>query len=206
MAARYLRLHYLSALNHTELVDRIWREGRPDTYEPAMDFAACYEADELNVKAHVGQCSRPQTEHFEEPMDINATTLAVRENVAADVNAIGGARPKRPITNQRLLHQPTNSPPTPSSHNQNTAIDNMQRQLNGWSKQFTALMSKITSSQHQPTSANHLDPQFRRSPSRPSAPQQRPRFHSAPMEYTMDGRPTCLYCKNPGHASYMLCI
>ena len=199
MGRRFLRHRYLQALNHPDLMGRILREGRPDTFEQAMDLAARYEADELNVLAQSKQCSTPQYgpqyERVEEPMDVNHLA---QDN--SEVNAYDGARPKRAIRGQQFPNQ-SNQPkssmehaaPIPSSYDQNKAIANIQRQVDGLAKQFTALMAdRRSESQHQQSQHKNRQP-----PS--SNRRDKTKFFPDQLEYTMDGRPICLYCKIPGH-------
>ena len=210
MSSRFLKSKYLNGLNHPDLMGRILREGRPDTYEQAMDFAARYEADEQNIRAHITQCNQPLAERIEEPMDVNMlqyTSQNGDQPTEQHINAYDanhmhdGTRPKRPIRGQSYQQgghsqqQPAHSIPTPSSHDQNRAMANMQRQITGLFKQFTELMSTLTS--------NNSPRSSQKSQSRPQQSKNndydKPRFYQAPLEYTMDGRPICLYCKNPGH-------
>ena len=99
MGKRFLRHRYLQGLNHPDLMGRILREGRPDTFEQAMDLAARYEADEQNVMAQSKQCAPPQYgpqyDRVEEPMDVN-----LLDHDRTEVNAYDGARPKRAIRGQ----------------------------------------------------------------------------------------------------------
>ena len=137
----------------------------------------------------------PQYDRVEEPMDVNKLTQQTPQ-----VNAYEGARPKRAIRGQQLSNQSYQSKtsaeqaaPVPSSHDQNKAIANLQRQMDGLTKQFTALMAdKRSQSQSQ---------QFSHTPRQPQSANRRdkPKFYPDQLEYTMDGRPICLYCKIPGH-------
>ena len=209
MAARFLKSKYLNGLNHPELMGRILREGRPDTFEQAMDFAARYEADEQNVRAQVAQCNQPLAlaDRVEEPMDVNIVEHNYQSNEQQQdvaINAfdpLDGTRPKRPIRGQQYQSQPSRSqnyqpqavsPPTPSFHDQNKAIANIQRQVDGLAKQFTQLMARET---RRPPPQAPQNSQPRHPPSQGS----KTPFYSNPLEYTMDGRPICAYCKNPGH-------
>lgn len=215
MSSRFLRTKFLNGLNHPDLVGRILREGRPDTYEQAMDFAARYEADEQNVQSQIAQCNHPASDRVEEPMDVSAVTPYNVDVEQHSINAFGGARPKRPIRGQQFQQnhpqpsftQSDTSPPVPSQHDQNKAIANLQRQVSGLAKQFTELMAAQTSTKHNNDNSNYPRQSNASYPrqSNSSYPRQtnnnsnKPRFYPNPLEYTMDGRPVCLYCKNPGH-------
>ena len=204
MSARFLKSKYLNGLNHPDLMGRILREGRPDTFEQAMDFAARYEADEQNVRAQVAQCNQPLSlsDRVEEPMEVNLVNHSYPNAESLDdtsINAFDGTRPKRPIRGQqyqassnRNQQFQSQSPPTPSSYDQNKAIANIQRQVDGLAKQFTQLMARET---------RRPPPQVPRTnkPAFSSSQGPKPQFYSNPLEYTMDGRPICAYCKNPGH-------
>ena len=208
MSNRFLKTKFLNGLNHPDLVGRILREGRPDTYEQAIDFAARYEADEQNVRAQVAQCNQPPPDRIEEPMDVNVLHALPPSPEVSSINAFGGARPKRPIRGQQYQSasqspstpRSSSPPPIPSQHDQNKAISNLQRQVSGLAKQFTELMASRTSSKinqdqsppnHQRNSTSHRGNSYNGN--------NKPRFYPTPLEYTMDGRPICLYCKNPGH-------
>ena len=142
-------------------------------------------------------------------MDVNAL-LPVSPSTELDtINAFGGARPKRPIRGQQFHQNPppsssleNNAPApavTPSQYDQNKAIANLQRQVTGLAKQFTELMAAQTAPKnHNDYSSPQRSSNNFRNSSR-GHNQSKPRFYPAPLEYTMDGRPVCLYCKNPGH-------
>ena len=127
---------------------------------------------------------------------------------APSINAFAGARPKRPIRGQQYqsshadvaVPHHDSSPPTPSQYDQNKAIANLQRQVSGLAKQFTELMASRTSPKSQADSPSRSS-NFRANGSNNYRGQNnnKPRFYPTPLEYTMDGRPVCLYCKNPGH-------
>ena len=157
-------------------------------------------------------------------MDVNMLQHNLPSSEGASINAFGGARPKRPIRGQQY-HTSDNAPPqhqssepspshqsfgpSPSQHDQNKAIANLQRQVSGLAKQFTELMASRTSPKNYadppiPKSSNYKtndSSNYRTSGSNNYRGQQsnKPRFYPNPLEYTFDGRPVCLYCKNPGH-------
>ena len=218
MSNRFLKSKFLNGLNHPDLVGRILREGRPDTYEQAIDFAARYEADEQNVRAQNAQSNQPSLDRVEEPMEVNMLQNPTESMESPSINAFGGARPKRPIRGQQYQSsdhasptpQHDSSPPIPSQYDQNKAIANLQRQVSGLAKQFTELMASRTSpksnADHPQGPSNNYrgngsNNNYRGNGSNNYRTQNtnKPRFYPTPLEYTMDGRPVCLYCKNPGH-------
>ena len=149
-------------------------------------------------------------------MDVNALHTPNPPSEHSSINAFGGARPKRPIRGQQYQADttsqphprnssppPTFAPPTPSQYDQNKAISNLQRQVSGLAKQFTELMASRTSPKANPTHPHPNQPHQQRSYNSYRGSMyngnNKPRFFPSPLEYTMDGRPICLYCKNPGH-------
>ena len=129
-------------------------------------------------------------------MDISLINPQNQESLSASasasINAYDGTRPKRPIRGQQHQHHQSNAP-SPSSYDQNKAIANIQRQVDGLAKQFTQLMARETNRQNAPPSSAP-PPRFPN-----SRGGSKPQFFPNPLEYTMDGRPICAYCKNPGH-------
>ena len=132
----------------------------------------------------------------------------------AEINAFQPTRPKRAIKGQQYQSSPQSptptqyGAPTPSSSDQNKAIANLQRQVSGLANQFTALMSKVSAGNNVSTqqqnyrssnshSYNAPSSAHRRQPDRSQSAQVR--TFPTPLEYTFDGKPICLFCKNPGH-------
>ena len=142
-------------------------------------------------------------------LDPTSTHFPCQSEDQVSINAFGGARPKRPIRGQQFQQnappsyaQNDSAPPVPSQYDQNKAISNLQRQVSGLSRQFTELMAARTSPKQGGDSNSYPRPSNsypRPSNNYPRSSSTKPKFFPKPLEYTMDGRPICLYCKNPGH-------
>ena len=152
-------------------------------------------------------------------MDVNM--LRSQESTDASlshINAFQSTKPKRAIKGQQHLQQGPSPPyasnysaptpsnygaPTPSTSDQNKAIANLQRQVSGLANQFTALMSKVSADNHS-TKPNDYRQYQQRSQNYSTRQNDRSahaqvRTFPTPLEYTFDGKPICLFCKNPGH-------
>ena len=132
---------------------------------------------------------------------VNQTYQNADHSPESEINAYDGARPKRPIRGQQYHsqssrgqqhHSQTSDAPTPSSYDQNKAIANIQRQVDGLAKQFTQLMARETRRPPPPAPRGNK-------PAYSNSQGPKPSLYNNPLEYTMDGRPICAYCKNPGH-------
>ena len=170
----------------------------------------------MNVRAQTGQAfPLPEQERYEEPMDVSLIqTHEPALQPTSDINAFQPTRPKRAIKGQQFHSSPQSPPstqygaPTPSSADQNKAIANLQRQVSGLANQFTALMSRVSAGDNvasqQHTSRSDNSRSFNAPTSAPRrqigrSQNAQVRTFPSPLEYTFDGKPICLFCKNPGH-------
>jgi hypothetical protein len=152
---RLLLRCYLRGLRDRCIVERLIREGRPDTYEGAMKLVLKYEADDYRLKMALEDTP---LDRVEEPME---------------VGAIG-------------VTQPRSSTPAsaPAGSQLEKDFNDMRRQIQGMTQQFTKLMSAL-----QGGSA-------RRDRARGG---ERRRSAARRHRFTEDGKPVCSNCEKVGH-------
>ena len=117
---RLLLRHYMKGLRDRHIVERLVREGRPNTFIQAMILVQSYEADDYRLHLALDETTDGRQE---EAMEVNAFN---RKSTAPNSTSLSTAPPN-----------------TPSNMEMTKDITEVKRQMAGLTQQFTKLMATL---------------------------------------------------------------